>query len=440
MPEQQYGGVTYKAPMEPPVMGVTDAENIPPAETVPGVSKEPLELTIVMPCLNEAKTVATCVSKAVAFLRSAGISGEVIVADNGSADGSARLAVQAGARVVSVSARGYGSALQAGIEAARGKFVIMGDADDSYDFSQLHGFVERLRAGDQLVMGNRFRGGIKAGAMPLTHRYFGNPLLTAIGRRFFGNTGCGDFYCGLRGFEREAILRLALQSRGMEFALEMLIKAGMHGLRTSEVPTTLSPDGRDRPPHLRTFKDGWRSLRLYLVFSPRWFFAVPGGVLLSLSFLVFAALVTGPKQIGAVTFDYHTLLYSGAGIAIGYQALLLSLLAKLVAVETGLHPPVTRLTFLERRASFEMSLIAGAVFVFIGLMLGVVAALRWREAGFGQLAPTTTIRLVASSILLIIVGGQTALTGCFLGLINLVWERRDAAAAQQRREETCARH
>src|SRR6266566_4512654 len=236
---------------------------------------ETCELTILMPCLNEAETLASCISKARAFLARSGCTGEVVVADNGSTDGSQTIAAANGARVVSVAERGYGSALLGGIRAARGKFVIMGDSDDSYDFSRLDAFVERLRAGYQLVMGNRFRGGILPGAMPPLHRYLGNPLLTAIGRLFF-RAGCGDFYCGLRGFDRRAILSLDLQARGMEFALEMLVKAAVLGLRVTEVPTTLSPDGRGRPPHLRRWRDGWRSLKFFLLLSPEGLFLVPG--------------------------------------------------------------------------------------------------------------------------------------------------------------------
>src|SRR5215469_16875637 len=246
---------------------------------------EACELTILMPCLNEAETLAGCISKARAFLTRSGYRGEVVIADNGSTDGSQVIAVAHGARVVHVAERGYGSALLSGIRAARGKFVIIGDSDDSYDFSRLDAFVEKLRAGYQLVMGNRFRGGILPGAMPVLHRYLGNPMLTAIGRLFF-RSGCGDFYCGLRGFDRQAILSLDLQAQGMEFALEMLVKATVLRLRITEVPTTLSPDGRGRPPHLRRWRDGWRSLRFFLLFSPRSLFLYPGSALFVVGCLV----------------------------------------------------------------------------------------------------------------------------------------------------------
>lgn len=383
-----------------------------------------LELTILMPCLDEVKTVGACIAKAQRFLAAHGIAGEIVVADNGSTDGSRTLAASLGARVVAVPLRGYGAALAAGVDEARGRFVIMGDSDDSYDFSDLMPFVEKLRAGYDLVMGNRFQGGIAPGAMPFLHRYFGNPLLTAIGRQFFHCTAFGDFYCGLRGFRRSAILRLDLQSRGMEYALEMVIKAGMNGLRLAEVPTTLVPDGRDREPHLKRYRDGWRSLRLYLLMSPRWFFAAPGAALLTGGLLLFVMLLPGPLAIGEVTLDYHTLLYAMAAVVLGYQAMLLAVIAKLIAVETGLHPPVTRLTQLERRDSFERLLVAGFSIALVGVVFAGFATWDWSQTGFGSLPPTHTIRLVACSVLTLIVGGQTALAGCFLGLVNLLADRR----------------
>jgi len=326
--------------------------------------------------------------------------------------------------VVNVPVRGYGSALATGIEAARGRFIIMGDSDDSYDFSALMPFVDKLRAGFDLVMGNRFMGGIAPGAMPLSHSYFGNPLLSAIGRRFFNTKVSGDFYCGLRGFRRDAIRRLELQSPGMEFALEMLIKAGMNGLRITEVPTTLSPDGRDRPPHLRSYRDGWRSLRLYLLMSPRWFFAVPGAILLIAGAVASTVLFSGPVTIGAVTFDYHTLLYATAAMVIGYQSLLLAIFAKLMAVETGLHPPVTRLRFFEQRSMFERMLVTGALMAAAGIGLGLWAMHNWSLTGFGNLGASDSLRPVIWSVTLLVAGGQTALAGCFLGMINLLADRR----------------
>jgi glycosyltransferase involved in cell wall biosynthesis len=381
-----------------------------------------------MPCLNEARTLATCIKKAQLFLKEHGVSGEVIVADNGSTDGSIEIADSLNARIVRTTTRGYGAALAAGINAAKGKYVIMGDSDQSYDFSALFPFIEKLREGYDLVMGNRFRGGIAPDAMPPLHRYFGNPLLTAIGRLFFSCKQCGDFYCGLRGFRKEAVQELELQSRGMEFALEMIVKARMHRLRITEVPTTLSPDGRDRAPHLRRYRDGWRSLRFYLLMSPRWFFGIPGLILLVGGLLVSMALFPGPVSIGSVTFDYHTLLYSTSAIVLGYQSLLLYLFAKLVAVETGLHPFWTRFWILEERGTLERFVVIGAALSLVGVVLGIIAASKWSLTGFGNLHPTVTIRLVICSALFMLLGAQTVLAGFCFGVANLLAERRTQRA------------
>ena len=387
-----------------------------------------LEVSIVMPCLNEARTLATCIKKAQLFLKEHGISGEVIVADNGSTDGSIEIADNLNARIVRARMRGYGAALAAGINAAKGKYVIMGDSDQSYDFSALLPFIEKLREGYDLVMGNRFRGGIAPDAMPLLHRYFGNPLLTAIGRLFFSCKECGDFYCGLRGFRKEAVQELELQSRGMEFALEMIVKAGMHRLRITEVPTTLSPDGRDRAPHLRRYRDGWRSLRFYLLMSPRWFFGIPGLILLVGGLLVSMAILPGPVSVRSVRFDYHTLLYSSSAIVLGYQSLLLYVFAKLVAVETGLHPLRTRFWILEDRGTLERFVVIGAALSLVGVVLGIIAAGKWSLSGFGNLHPTVTIRLVICSALFMLLGAQTVLAGFCFGLMNLLAERRTQRA------------
>jgi len=382
-----------------------------------------------MPCLNEARTLGACIKKAQLFLKQHNISGEIIVADNGSTDGSIELAEELKARVVRVPVRGYGAALAAGIEAARGQYIIMGDSDESYDFSALLPFVEKLRQGYDLVMGNRFRGGIAPGAMPPMHRYFGNPFLTAVGRLFFSCKESGDFYCGLRGFRKEAIEPLELQSRGMEFALEMVIKAELHGLRITEVPTTLSPDGRDRAPHLRRYRDGWRSLRFYLLMSPRWFFGVPGLVLLIAGAVVSASLLFGPVKVMSVTFDYHTLLYSTAAILLGYQSILLFIFAKLMAVETGLHPFQTKFWFLEQRKTLERCIMIGLGLIIIGVVLGIAATRQWELAGFGSLRPESTIRFAICSVLFLLLGGQTLLAGFYFGLINLVAERRTHRAS-----------
>lgn len=389
------------------------------------------ELSILLPCLNEARTLGACISKAQNFLEKNGVSGEVIVADNGSTDGSIEIAAELNARVINVPIRGYGAALAAGIEAARGRYIIMGDSDRSYDFSALLPFVQELREGYDLVMGNRFRGGIATGAMPLLHRYFGNPFLTAVGRLFFSCRDAGDFYCGLRGFNKAAVQKLKLQSRGMEFALEMVIKATMHGLRITEVPTTLSPDGRDRAPHLRRYRDAWRSMRLYLLMSPRWFFGYPGLFLLVTGTFASAVLLIGPVTIMSVTFDYHTLLYSTAAILLGYQSFLLFIFAKLMAIETGLHPLGTKFSALEERRTLERCTVAGAVLITIGVILGILATRQWESVGFGSLQPATTIRLVICSVLFLLLGGQTVLAGFYFGLINLVSERRTRGVSRE---------
>jgi len=383
-----------------------------------------LELSIVMPCLNESRTLAACIKKAQLFLKEHGVSGEVIIVDNGSTDGSVDIAKSMNAGVVTISTRGYGAALAAGIDAAEGKYVIMGDSDESYDFSALSPFVEKLRAGYDLVMGNRFRGRIVPGAMPPMHRYFGNPFLTAIGRLFFSCKECGDFYCGLRGFRTEAVRALQLQSIGMEFALEMIVKARMHDLRITEVPITLSPHGRDRAPHLRWYRDGWRSLRFYLLMSPRWFFGIPGLTLLAGGLIVSTMLLTGPISIMSITFDYHTLMYSTSAIVLGYQSILLFIFAELMAVETGLHPPSNRFRFLRERRTLERCIVIGLALILAGVILGTIAARQWSLVGFGNLRPALTIRFVICSVLFLLLGGQTLLAGFYFGLINLIGERK----------------
>jgi glycosyltransferase involved in cell wall biosynthesis len=387
------------------------------------------ELSIVMPCLNEDRTLGACIKKAQLFLNEHSISGEVIVADNGSTDGSIGVAEATDARIVRVGTRGYGRALAAGIEAAEGKYVIMGDSDGSYDLSALFPFIEKLRAGYDLVMGNRFTGRIAPGAMPILHRYFGNPFLTAVGRLFFSCRDCGDFYCGLRGFRKEAVQALRLQSRGMEFALEMVVKARMHDLRISEVPITLSPDGRGRAPHLRWYRDGWRSLRFYLLMSPRWFFAIPGLTVLVFGTIISTVLLCGPISVMSVTFDYHTLMYSTSAIVLGYQSVLLFIFAKWMAVESGLHPPRSRLQFFEQRRTLEWCIVTGVTLAAVGVILGIIAARQWSLARFGSLQPSVTIRFVICSVLFLLLGGQTFLAGFCFGVMNLVAERKERRAS-----------
>src|SRR5208337_1081411 len=298
---------------------------------------EKIEISVVLPCLNERETVGICVSKALAALAAAGLNGEVIVADNGSTDGSIEIAKSAGARVVRVDERGYGNALKGGIQAARGVYVLMADSDDSYEFGHLPRFVEQLRNGSELVMGNRFRGGIEKGAMPFLHRYLGNPVLTALGRLFF-RSPCQDFHCGLRAFRKDSYERMDIRSTGMEFASEMVVKASLLRMNVSEVPTTLSPDGRSHPPHLRTWHDGWRHLRFLLMYSPRWLFFYPGLLLFFAGAFGVALLVPNAVTIGGVEFDVHTLLFSGDAMIIGAQILIFAFLAKQYCITHGLHP------------------------------------------------------------------------------------------------------
>jgi hypothetical protein len=382
------------------------------------MSEPDLQLTILMPCLNEAETVVVCVGKARSWLDRHGVSGEVVVADNGSTDGSVELATAAGARVVPVKSRGYGAALAGGIASARGRFVIMADADDSYDFSRLEAFWAELQAGRQLVMGNRFRGGIAKGAMPPLHFYLGNPVLTFIGRLLF-RSPCKDFHCGLRGFERQAILDLDLHTTGMEFASEMVVKATLAGLRISEVPTTLSPDGRSRPPHLRSWRDGWRHLRFLLMYSPRWLFLLPGLGLVALGLAGFAWLLPGPRLVGTTQFDIHTLLAAGAMMVIGYQAVIFGLLTKVFAITEGLLPEDKSLSRAFRYVTLETGLVAGTVLAAAGLAGALAALGSWQDVRFGPLEQGRTMRLFIPAMVAAILGSQTMLASFFLSILGL---------------------
>jgi glycosyltransferase involved in cell wall biosynthesis len=378
----------------------------------------PCELTILMPCLNEAETLAVCITKAVSWLERSGVQGEVLIADNGSTDGSQAIAIGAGARVVPIAAKGYGSALLGGIKAARGRFVIMGDSDDSYDFGNLDAFVEKLRDGHALVMGNRFKGGIKKGAMPPLHRYIGNPVLTAIGRIFF-HSPCGDFHCGLRGFDREAILGLDLQAPGMEFASEMVVKATIHGLNITEVPTTLSPDGRSRPPHLRSWRDGWRHLRFLLLFSPRWLFLYPGLGLLGSGVAVMAWLLPAPRTVLGVTFDIHTLFYASLAVVVGFHSALFYVFARRYGMQEGLAPPDERFLRMTGMLTLEAGLLAGLALLVCGLVLSMLAVSAWHQTQFGMLPPEWEMRLVIPSGTCILLAFQTAYGAFFLSVLDL---------------------
>ncbi len=392
----------------------TLTQKLPPADVPP----RPYELTILMPCLNEAETIAICIAKAIGYLERSGVKGEVLIADNGSTDGSRAIAAAAGARVVPVAGKGYGSALLGGIRAALGRFVIMGDADDSYDFSDLDAFVARLRDGHALVMGNRFKGGIKPGAMPPLHRYLGNPVLTTIGRIFF-RSPCGDFHCGLRGFDREAILGLDLQAPGMEFASEMVVKATIHGLTITEVPTTLSPDGRSRPPHLRSWRDGWRHLRFLLLFSPRWLFLYPGLGLLIAGTAMMAWLLPASRTVLGVTFDIHTLFYASLAVVVGFHSALFYVFARLYGMREGLAPPDERFLRFTRVLTLEAGLIFGLALLLIGLGLALIAVSEWTQTAFGVLAPENTMRLVIPSGACILLAFQTAYGAFFLSVLEI---------------------
>lgn len=377
-----------------------------------------IELSVVMPCLNEALTIESCVREAIAAIAQAGISGEVIIADNGSTDGSQALATRAGARVVPVSAKGYGNALRGGIEAAKGKYIVMGDADSSYEFGHLPRFLERLRAGDDLVMGNRFKGGIQPGAMPWKNRYIGNPVLSFIGRLFF-STAINDFHCGLRGFSADAYKRMNLQTTGMEYASEMVIKSVTLGLRVSEVATVLRPDGRDRAPHLRPWRDGWRHLRFMLLFSPRWLFLYPGLVLMIGGLILGGLILPGPLMIGRVYLDVHTLLFACVAILLGFQAVSFAALSKFFAIRAGLRMTEARFQGWLSRITLESGLLSGAFLILIGIALWVGALWMWRHQGYGPLQPAQTLRWVIPGALSLALGGQLVLTSFFLGILRL---------------------
>jgi glycosyltransferase involved in cell wall biosynthesis len=377
-----------------------------------------VELTILMPCLNEAETLSVCIQKARAFLDTNAIAGEILIADNGSSDGSQQIAQAGGSRVIAVTERGYGAALMGGITHARGKYVIMGDADDSYDFSNLLPFVQRLRTGADLVMGNRFEGGIELGAMPFLHRYLGNPVLSAVGRLFF-KIRVRDFHCGLRGFRRDSILGLKLRTTGMEFASEMIVRGALAELRIEEVPTTLSPDGRSRPPHLRTWRDGWRHLSFLLMYSPRWLFMYPGFLLLIAGVLGTAALFSGPLTIGAITFDIHTYIVACFLILLGAQAVGFAIIARRFAVSHGLAPPSRRYSKLIDALTLERVLIMSGILFLLGSagLLGAVSV--WAATGFGPLEYSSLLRTLILSTTVMSIGVQAAFTAFLSAIIEV---------------------
>ncbi len=378
----------------------------------------PLELSIVMPCLNEEETVGICVRKAVAALREAGIAGEVIVADNGSTDGSIAQAEAEGARVVHIAEKGYGNALKGGILAASGTHILMADSDDSYDFSHAPRFMNELRAGADLVMGNRFRGGISPQAMPFLHRYLGNPVLSGVGRLFF-RSPCGDFHCGIRAMRKDSFERMDIRSTGMEFASEMVVKASLLQMKISEVPTTLNPDGRTRAPHLRTWRDGWRHLRFLLMYSPRWLFLYPGIFLVVAGLVVCALLLPGRFVFHGIGFDVHTLLYAFVAVLLGFQLIAFATFTKVFAITEGLLPEDPRLRRIFGWVTLETGLLVGGFLTLLGLAGSILAVSGWARESFGALNPERTLRLVIPSVFALTLGVQITFSSFFLSILGL---------------------
>lgn len=391
-------------------------------------SRDQVEVTVLMPCLNEAETLAICVQKAVRSLQELGVNGEVLVSDNGSTDGSQEIAISNGARVIHAPIRGYGGALMAGIENARGTYVIMADADDSYDLSNLGPFVEKLRKGHDVVMGNRFRGGIERGAMPPLHRYLGNPILSWLGRWLFNLKGVKDFHCGIRGFHRERIRALHLCMPGMEFASELVVRASLADYDMVEVPTTLRPDGRSRAPHLRTWRDGWRHLRFLLVFAPRKTLVWPGLILGLLGLIGTGVLATGPVSLGSITFDVSALVYACLAILVGTQLILFGGCAKLYGRTEGLTPE-KRLAKWTRVLRLEVCVVVGIFLMIAGVIGTVIAISKWGDASFGNLDARDMMRLVVPSATAIALGVVVLCSGFVASLLTL--RRAAVPAAQQ---------
>ena len=371
-----------------------------------------------MPCLNEAETIAICVRKASDFLVRSGIKGEVMVADNGSTDGSPDLALASGARVVNIADKGYGNALIGGISAAQGRFVIMADADDSYDFSELGSLVESLRSGNMMVIGNRFRGGIRSGAMPFLHRFIGNPLLSLMGRMFF-SSAIGDFHCGLRGIDRTAALKLGLQAPGMEFASEMIVKATLAGWRIAEVPTTLSSTGRSRPPHLRSWRDGWRHLRFLLLMSPRWLMLYPGTCLIAIGVAAQIAIARGPIVVSGIGFGIHTMLYAGGAVILGVQLVLFSVLARAIGVLKNVLPMRPAFSRFLRLFTLERGILLGLLLGAGGLGLAVYSVTTWAQVHLAALEPTVVMRVAIPSVTLMLAGVEIIFSSFLLEFIDV---------------------
>ncbi len=377
-----------------------------------------VELTILMPCLNEAETLEICIKKAFRFLEENKVDGEVLIADNGSTDGSQDIARRCGARVTNVDTKGYGAALMGGCDAAWGKYVIMGDADDSYDFLNLMPFLDKLREGYELVMGNRFKGGIAKGAMPPLHRYIGNPVLSFIGRLFYPSS-IGDFHCGLRGYNREAIQKLNLQTTGMEYASEMVVKATLMNLKMTEVPTTLSPDGRSRPPHLRSFRDGWRHLKFLLMHSPKWLFLYPGIFFFVLGLIMLLALLPGPLTIGSVSFDIHTMLAGSGCMILGAQVIQFALYTNAYAKVSGFIPVTRKADDMLEKLTTDNGALFGFLVFLAGLVIAVLSVVLWKNTQFGDLNPQQVMRYTIPAMTCIIIGVQIIFGSFFLGILKI---------------------
>ena len=379
---------------------------------------EPVELTVVMPCLNEAETLAICVDKALAALLANDIRGEVVIADNGSTDGSQEIAEAHGARVVPVPLRGYGAALDAGITAAHGRYILMADADDSYDFAHIPRFLAELRNGADLVMGNRFAGGIGPGAMPFLHRYLGNPVLSWMGRTLF-QAPISDFHCGMRAFSRTAYQQLGLRTTGMEFASEMVVKSSLLKQRMVEVPTTLQKDGRSRPPHLKTWRDGWRHFRFLLMYSPRWLFLIPGVFLMVGGFALMAWLLPAERPLGHVNLGVDTLAYAAAAVLLGFQLVFFGIAAKVFATTEGLLPEDENFNRWFHYVTLETGLIAGVLLVLVGLGIALSSVMSWAHTGYGPLPPVAMMRRTLPAMLCLMLGTEIGFASFFLSLLGL---------------------
>ena len=383
-----------------------------------------MKVTILMPCLNEAETLAKCIGKAQLWLSISGVSGEVLIADNGSIDGSQDIAKNMGARVINVKEPGYGSALFKGCLEAKGDYIVMGDSDDSYDFGAITPFVEKLDAGFDLVMGNRFLGGISQGAMPWKNRFIGNPLLTFIGRMLF-KCPAKDFHCGLRAFTKNAFLRMDLRTAGMEFASEMVIKASLFGMKIIEVPITLSKDGRSRPPHLRPWRDGWRHLRFMMLFSPRWLFFLPGLVIFSGCLLFYILLLSCPLKIGHLVFDVHTLFYAQTGVTLGLLSMVFGVTIRIFGMREGLLRQHHALEFIRTSSILEIGGVVSLFLLSFGIYLGLHLIAIWKGVGFGNLEPGALLRTLSLSTLVITLGGIGFLASLVIGFLGLPTRKQE---------------